>query len=144
MLHMFLNALTNHFLFLALHLSNTGSFPPPLSTEEEHKCLVAYAAGDNAARDKLIEHNLRLVVHVIKKYYANCIDQDDLISVGTIGLIKAIHTFNFGKGARLATYAARCIDNEILMYFRNQKKTAQDVSMSDLTLFWGTMAQKAR
>jgi len=68
---------------------------------------------------------------LFKKYYATCIDQDDLISVGTIGLIKAIHTFNFGKGARLATYAARCIDNEILMYFRNQKKTAQDVSMSD-------------
>jgi len=74
-----------------------------------------------------------------KKYYANCVDQDDLISVGTIGLIKAINTFNVGKGARLATYAARCIDNEILMYFRNQKKTAQDVSMSDLTLFWGTV-----
>jgi len=131
MLQMLLNALANHFLFFALHLSNTGSFPAPLSAEEERECLVAYAAGDIASRDRLIEHNLRLVVHVIKKYYANCIDQDDLISVGTIGLIKAIHTFNFGKGARLATYAARCIDNEILMYFRNQKKTAQDVSMSD-------------
>ena len=110
MLHMLLEALAGKFLFFALHLSNTGSFPPPLSAEEEQKYLLAHAAGDLAARDKLIEHNLRLVAHVIKKYYANCVDQDDLISVGTIGLIKAINTFNVGKGARLATYAARCID----------------------------------
>jgi len=135
MLHMLLETLSAKFLFFALHLSSTGSFPPPLSAEEEQKYLLAYAGGDLSARDKLIEHNLRLVVHVIKKYYANCVDQDDLISVGTIGLIKAISTFNVGRGARLATYAARCIDNEILMCFRNQKKTAQDVSMSDLTLF---------
>ena len=139
MLHMLLEMISTKMLFFALHLSNTGSFPAPLSAEEEQACLQAYAAGDQNARDKLIEHNLRLVVHVIKKYYANCIDQDDLISVGTIGLIKAINTFNIGKGARLATYAARCIDNEILMYFRNQKKTAQDVSMSEVTLFLGTM-----
>jgi RNA polymerase sporulation-specific sigma factor len=110
MLHILLETLASKFLFFALHLSSTGSFPPPLSPEEEQRCLLAYAAGDAAARDKLIEHNLRLVVHVIKKYYANCVDQEDLISVGTIGLIKAINTFNVGKGARLATYAARCID----------------------------------
>ena len=131
MLQMLLELVSTKFLFFALHLNNTGSFPPPLNATQEQTYLTAHAAGDLAARDKLIEHNLRLVVHVIKKYYANCIDQDDLISVGTIGLIKAINTFNMGKGARLATYAARCIDNEILMYFRNQKKSAQDVSMSD-------------
>ncbi|MDR3313557.1 MAG: RNA polymerase sporulation sigma factor SigK [Oscillospiraceae bacterium] len=123
--------ITSRFLFFALHLNNAGSFPPPLNPTEEARCLQAIAAGDPAARDELIEHNLRLVVHVIKKYYSNCIEQDDLISVGTIGLIKAINTFKLEKGARLATYAARCIDNEILMYFRNQKKTAQDVSMSE-------------
>jgi len=110
MLHLLIETLATKFLFFALHLSNSGSFPPPLNAEEEQKYLLAYAAGDSAARDKLIGHNLRLVVHVIKKYYANCMDQDDLISVGTIGLIKAINTFNVGKGARLATYAARCID----------------------------------
>lgn len=114
MLQLLLNALANRFLFFALHLSNTGSFPSPLSAEEEQRCLLAYAEGDAAARDRLIEHNLRLVVHVIKKYYANYVDQDDLISIGTIGLIKAINTFNVGKGARLATYAARCIDKTIL------------------------------
>ncbi len=131
MLQALIDMIATKFLFFALHISNTGSFPAPLSAEEEHKYLLAHAAGDKTARDTLIEHNLRLVVHVIKKYYASCMDQDDLISVGTIGLIKAINTFNVGKGARLATYAARCIDNEILMYFRNQKKTSQDVSMSD-------------
>ncbi|MDR1734526.1 MAG: RNA polymerase sporulation sigma factor SigK [Oscillospiraceae bacterium] len=131
MFHAILDAIASRFLFWALHLTNTSSFPPPLSAEEETELLHRAAANDRAARDKLIEHNLRLVVHVIKKYYATCTDQDDLISVGTIGLIKAINTFNIEKGARLATYAARCIDNEILMCFRNQKKTAQDVSMSE-------------
>ena len=111
MLQLLLEMISTKFLFFALHLSNTGSFPPPLNAEEEQACLLACASGDSGARDKLIEHNLRLVVHVIKKYYANCMEQDDLISVGTIGLIKAIDTFNVGKGARLATYAARCIDN---------------------------------
>ena len=109
MLHL-LDLFASKFLFFALHLSNISSFPPPLNTVEEHKALLAFADGDKSARDRLIEHNLRLVVHVIKKYYANCVGQDDLISVGTIGLIKAINTFNVGKGARLATYAARCID----------------------------------
>jgi RNA polymerase sporulation-specific sigma factor len=119
-----LDAIANRFLFFALHLNNTGSFPPPLSSDEERECLLAYAAGDNTARDTLIERNLRLVVHVIKKYYANCTDQDDLISVGTIGLIKAIHTFDVAKGARLATYAARCIDKTTtaLWLFSGQKR----------------------
>ena len=131
MLHMLLELISSKFLIFALHLNNTGSFPPPLTSVQEQEYLQAHAAGDKLARDKLIEHNLRLVVHVIKKYYANTMEQDDLISVGTIGLIKAINTFNVGKGARLATYAARCIDNEILMHFRAQKKCAQDVSMSE-------------
>ena len=87
--------------------------------------------GDGTARSELIEHNLRLVAHIIKKYYASCENQDDLISIGTIGLIKAVDTFDPAKGARLATYAARCIENEILMYFRGQKKSAQDVSIQD-------------
>lgn len=87
--------------------------------------------GDKKARDLLIEHNLRLVVHIIKKYYAGCSDQDDLISIGTIGLIKGINSFNPEKGVKLATYASRCIENEILMYFRSLKKSAQDISMSD-------------
>ena len=97
MLNILLETLASKILFFALHLNSTGSFPPPLSAEEEHNCLLACASGDISARDRLIEHNLRLVVHVIKKYYANCMDQDDLISVGTIGLIKAINTFNVGN-----------------------------------------------
>ncbi|MDR2647532.1 MAG: RNA polymerase sporulation sigma factor SigK [Oscillospiraceae bacterium] len=131
MLQMFLELVSSRILFFALHLSNTGSFPAPLNAAEEHECLVAAAAGDTAARDRLIEHNLRLVVHVIKKYFAANVEQDDLISIGTIGLIKAIDSFKVERGAKLATYAAKCIDNEIFMYFRNLKKTAQDVSMSD-------------
>ena len=88
-------------------------------------------SGDIEARNVLIEHNLRLVVHIIKKYYANQKEQDDLISIGTIGLIKAVSTFDYEKGTRFATYASRCIENEILMYFRSKKKTAQDVSISE-------------
>ena len=114
-----------------LHLENSGSFPKPLSAKQEREALEKMKQGDTAARDLLIEHNLRLVVHIIKKYYANYSDQDDLISIGTIGLIKAVNSFNCEKGTRLATYAARCVENEILMYFRNQKKTAQDISMNE-------------
>lgn len=87
--------------------------------------------GDESAKNKLIEHNLRLVAHIIKKYYSNSSQQEDLISIGTIGLIKAVNTFDADKGTRLATYAARCIENEILMHFRAQKKTAQDISMNE-------------
>lgn len=114
-----------------LHIENQGSFPKPLSAKEEKAALERMKQGDNSARDLLVEHNLRLVVHIIKKYYSNYSDQDDLISIGTIGLIKAVNSFNANKGTRLATYAARCVENEILMYFRNQKKTAQDISMSE-------------
>lgn len=121
----------SNLIFFALHLSGASSFPPPLSAKEEKTCLIACRNGDTNAKNKLIEHNLRLVAHIIKKYYSNSSQQDDLISIGTIGLIKAINTFDVEKGTRLATYAARCVENEILMYFRSQKKTAQDISVNE-------------
>ena len=117
-------------LFYSLQLQS-GSFPQPLTAQEEKYYLERAAAGDLNARNILIERNLRLVAHIMKKYYAQTADQEDLISIGTIGLIKGIATFDASKGARLATYAARCVENEILMHFRSQKKSAQDVSLSD-------------
>jgi len=127
-----LGAVTAHMLYFTLHvLGSGGSFPKPLSAEEEEECLRKMKEGDTASRNKLIEHNLRLVAHIIKKYYANAKDQDDLVSIGTIGLIKAVSTFDRCKGTRLATYASRCIENEILMYFRSQRKTQGDVSMDE-------------
>ena len=126
-----LHALSNVF-YMALHVVNSGSFPKPLTAAREQECLTAYhEKGDLEARNELIEHNLRLVAHIIKKYYSSVRDQDDLISIGTIGLIKAVSTFDYTKGIRFATYASRCIENEILMHFRSNKKTAQDVSISD-------------
>ena len=119
-------------LFLSLHLANdSGSFPKPLSKEEEAECLRLAAAGNLDARNKLVEHNLRLVAHIVKKYYTQADLQDDLISIGTIGLIKAVNTFRPDKGIRLATYASRCIENEILMFFRSRKKLQGEVSLSD-------------
>ena len=117
-------------LLYSLQLQS-GSFPKPLTPEEERHYLALAAQGDLEARNVLIERNLRLVSHILKKYYANSSDQEDLISIGTIGLIKGISTFDGSKGARLATYAARCVENEILMYFRSQRKSSQDVSLSD-------------
>lgn len=117
-------------LMYSLQLS-TGSFPKPLTEQEEQHYLALFAQGDLEARNILIERNLRLVAHIMKKYYAQTADQEDLISIGTIGLIKGITTFDPNKGARLATYAARCVENEILMHFRSQKKSSQDVSLSD-------------
>ena len=118
-------------LLYSLELS-TGSFPKPLSEAEEKYYLKLASEGDMEARNVLIERNLRLVAHIMKKYYTITSDQEDLVSIGTIGLIKGISTFDASKGARLATYAARCVENEILMHFRSQKKSAQDVSLSDL------------
>lgn len=117
-------------LLYSLQLS-TGSFPRPLTAQEEKHYLALSAKGDLEARNVLIERNLRLVAHIMKKYYTQVSDQEDLISIGTIGLIKGITTFDASKGARLATYAARCVENEILMYFRSQRKSSQDVSLSD-------------
>ncbi|MGN1306524.1 MAG: RNA polymerase sporulation sigma factor SigK [Faecousia sp.] len=124
--------LTISSILYSLRLSNgSGSFPKPLSAKEEQHYLELAAQGDLNARNILIERNLRLVAHIMKKYYTQTADQEDLISIGTIGLIKGISTFDASKGARLATYAARCVENEILMYFRGQRKSASDVSLSE-------------
>ena len=119
-------------IFLILHVSGNSEFPPPLSRHTEDELLEKwYVHKDKAAKDKLIEHNLRLVAHVVKKYNTLPAEQDDLISIGTIGLIKAINSYTPNKKTRLSTFAAKCIENEILMYFRSKKKSAQDVYMSD-------------
>lgn len=118
-------------LCFPLRMGSAGSFPRPLKPEEEQRYLARMAQGDLEARNKLIEHNLRLVSHILKKYYVQASDQDDLISIGTIGLIKGISTFRPDRKVRLATYASRCVENEILMYFRSQRKYQGDVSLSD-------------
>jgi len=118
-------------LFFILHVTGSGSFPRPLTAQEERDCLERLKNGDMKAKNELVEHNLRLVAHIIKKYYSNLNDQDDLISIGTIGLIKAVNTFDSSKGIRLSSYAARCIENEVLMFFRSSKKSAQDISMNE-------------
>lgn len=123
--------LMNTLVFTLRLNGNAGSFPKPLSAAEERKCLERWAEGDLEARNMLIEHNLRLVAHIIKKYYTQAKDQEDLISIGTIGLIKGVSSYKSDKGVRLATYCARCIENEILMYFRSQKKLQGEVSLSD-------------
>ncbi len=120
----------------AVLLSSAGNggnnFPPPLSKDEEHTLFVRFReTGDEQARSKLIEHNLRLVAHIVRKYYGSNQSEDDLISVGTIGLIKSVDSFKPENGARFATYAAKCIQNEILMCFRSQKKLSQEVSIND-------------
>lgn len=118
--------------FLALRLGgNGGSFPRPLSAEDERHYLALAAEGDEEARAVLIERNLRLVAHIVKKYYSSACEQDDLISIGTVGLIKGISSYRPEKGVRLATYASRCVENEILMYFRSLRKSAGDVSLSE-------------
>ena len=118
--------------YMVLHVATGGSFPKPLSAEKERACFAAFhEKGDRDARSTLIEHNLRLVAHIIKKYYAGAKEQEDLISIGTIGLIKAVDTFDYTKSHRLATYASRCIENEILMYFRSRKKLQGEVSLSN-------------
>ena len=116
---------------LTLHVSSSGSFPRPLTARQERECLERMKNGDRAARNELVEHNLRLVAHIVKKYYAASREQDDLISISTIGLIKAVETFSLEKNTKFATYASRCIENEILMYFRVRRKTAGDVSLED-------------
>ncbi len=117
-------------LLLMLRAAPGDSFPKPLSREEEQDALERWAAGDLEARNLLVEHNLRLVAHIVKKYYQND-DTDDLISIGSIGLIKGINTYRPDKGVRLASYASRCIENEILMYFRSRRKSAGDLSLSE-------------
>lgn len=124
--------LLSNSLFLTLHLSgNPGSFPRPLSRQEERECLEQWAQGDLSARNRLVEHNLRLVAHITKKYYTQASNQEDLISIGTIGLIKAINTFRADKNIKLATYASRCIENEILMYLRKNSAQRTEVSFDE-------------
>lgn len=117
--------------FFILHVMGNGSFPKPLSEKQERAYIERSQNGDIAARNKLVEHNLRLVAHIIKKYYGAQGEQDDLVSIGTIGLIKAINTYKPDKKTRLSSYASRCIENEILMHFRSAKKRAQDVSLNE-------------
>jgi RNA polymerase sporulation-specific sigma factor len=126
-----LNEALGSIIFQLGYVSNSNSFPQPLTAEEEQKYIKAYKEGSEDARNTLIERNLRLVAHIVKKYSNFSSDSDDLISIGTIGLIKAISTFDQSKGTRLATYAARCIENEILMQIRSTKKIQSEVSLHD-------------
>lgn len=127
----FLSLIMSNFLYLFLKVSYSQSFPPPLPPKEEAECFRRMRAGDKKARAMLIEHNLRLVAHIVKKYYTSSTSQDDLISIGTIGLIKAIDSFDAENGARFATYAGKCLQNEILMHFRSQKKLSAEVSINE-------------
>lgn len=121
----------SNLFFFALHVSGKNVFPKPLSKTDEEQAFRLMAEGDNSARTRLIEHNLRLVAHIVKKYSSGIADQDELISIGTLGLIKAVSTFDYSKGNRFATYASRCIENEILMCFRAKKKSASDLYIDD-------------
>ena len=118
-------------MLMILHVADSDSFPKPLTKKEEENAIARMADGDEEAKKLLIERNLRLVAHIIKKYYSNYSEQDDLISIGTIGLIKGVNSFRPEKGTKLATYCARCIDNEILMHFRGNKKISQEMSFND-------------
>ena len=119
------------FIHLILGINTPQKFPPPLSAEEEHALFLKMEAGDAGARRDLILHNLRLVSHIVRKYYASAKNQDDLTSIGTLGLIKAVDSFRVRNGTKFATYAARCIQNEILMHFRSQKKLSAEVSLNE-------------
>ena len=128
---MFLSALFQQLLCFFLHVETSGAFRKPLSQKEELRCFQQMRAGDALAREKLILHNMRLVAHIIKKYYTNQTEQEDLLSIGTVGLMKAVSTFDYEKGARFATYASRCIENEIRMQFRRERKSGQTVSLQE-------------
>lgn len=131
MLFELISTVFSNVMYFALHIRNANSFPKPLSAKEEKLCFERMKNGDKQAAQELVEHNLRLVAHITKKYYSLTADSDDLVSIGTIGLIKAVNSFDITKGARFATYAARCIENETLMYLRSMKKTSQDVSINE-------------
>jgi RNA polymerase sporulation-specific sigma factor len=127
----FIWSILGRIVFFTGAIGTKNSFPKPLSKEEEERYLSLAANGDVSAKEILVKHNMRLVAHIVKKYYTNASNQDDLISIGTIGLIKAVSTFKSDKNIRLATYASRCIENEILMFFRSQKKNSNEVSIND-------------
>ena len=132
MFGLILELISKGLLFFALHIGKgNSSFPPALSAKEENELLEQFRNGSKEAKNKLVEHNLRLVAHIVKKYYSNSDEQDDLISIGTIGLIKAINSFDNSKGIKLATFASKCIENEILMYFRSRKRSSQEISISE-------------
>ncbi|MGO5112292.1 RNA polymerase sporulation sigma factor SigK [Oscillospiraceae bacterium LCP25S3_E10] len=128
---MFFEILNGMYMFFILHLTSGNVYPKPLSAADEKKYLASVAQGDKEARNILVEHNLRLVAHIVKKYYTGTNDYDDLLSVGVVGLIKAINTFDATKTQRLSSYASICIQNEILMMFRNNKKAQQEISLSE-------------
>ncbi|WP_418667391.1 sigma-70 family RNA polymerase sigma factor [Allofournierella sp.] len=130
MFGVFLSFVASHIVYLALHLE-ASSFPKPLTPTQEIEAFAAFKAGDLAARDRIIRHNLRLVAHIVKKYYSTPGDAEDLISIGTIGLIKAVNSFDNTKKARFSTYASKCIDNEVRMSFRKLKKAPATMSMQD-------------
>ena len=131
MFNFILEIISKGFLFFALHIRNGNSFPPALSAKEEEIYFEKFKQGDNNAKNILVEHNLRLVAHIIKKYHSSSEEQDDLISIGTIGLIKAVNSFDNTKGIKFATYASKCIENEILMHYRTKKKSSNEISISD-------------
>lgn len=132
MLLSIIQSISTNLLYFMLHLTSGNSFEKPLTPKQEKEELIKFHRdGDIEARNRLVNHNMRLVAHIIKKYYSNYSDQEDIISIGTIGLIKAVNTFDYEKGTKLATYASRCIENEIFMHFRSQKKTAQDISLNE-------------
>ncbi len=127
-----LSAIFSHFFCMILGIGGQQNFPPPLSAKEETALFLKKKEGDLDARNKLIEHNLRLVAHIVRKYYVSHPAQDELVSVGSLGLIKAVDTFSVENGAKFATYASKCIQNEILMLFRSQKKLSQEVSINEM------------
>lgn len=131
MLNIVLDIISRGFLFFALHIGNANSFPPALSSKDERRYFEKFKQGDNNAKNILIEHNLRLVAHIIKKYYSSSDEQDDLISIGTIGLIKAVNSFDNDKGIKFATYASKCIENEVLMYYRSKRKNSNEISINE-------------
>ena len=124
-------SLFSNFIHLILGINTPQNYPPPLSADEEHILFLETEKGNKQAREKLILHNLRLVAHIVRKYYPNAKNQEDLVSIGTVGLIKAVDSFRTNGNARFATYAAKCVQNEILMHFRSQKKLACEVSLCD-------------
>ncbi len=127
----FISYLSQYLFMFILHICHSETFPKPLTKKQEEEYIALSLSGDINARNKLVEHNLRLVAHIMKKYYHHTSDQDDLVSIGTIGLIKAINTYKPEKNIKLSSYASRCIENEILMHFRNNKKSSLDISLND-------------
>ena len=132
MFDLILKLLNQFSMFFILHVTGVGSFPKPLSAKEERECLLKWKNGDIKARNKLVEHNLRLVAHIAKKYYSSCNDTDELVSIGTIGLIKAVNTFDIDKNIRLSSYASRCIENEVLMYEIDSDSDGNKLTLMDI------------